>query len=547
MPGRILFRYTVEEVARHNDISDLWVIHNKKVYDLTDFVTDHPGGPELLKDWAGKDVSNILSDPSSHLHSEIAYEVLLESCIGEVVQTADEFEVKNTNIVNDYQKEKFLDLTKPLFLQMFNCNFTKEFYLKQIHQPRHLPYSAKLFGNDYLELLTKTPWYIVPILWIPISVYHGYMASEALNPLLVFMLFLCGIVVWTLLEYTLHRFLFHVDNFLPDHPYALTIHFTLHGIHHYLPMDKLRLVMPPVLGGAIAYPIITLGKMIFPENIAHGIIAGAVFGYVCYDLTHYHLHHAKPFGDHFKTMKTYHLAQTTGFSPLAQTQRRRNSSGAGRFISQIVHMLRTPTQPTDDNTGGPIIGGPDEDRIITIRMYDLLAEVVEKLVSSNKLEITFQTTEKSLKHIEYMWDLFGYTISCIEISQRGVGNSVNENQQVTTLMNGINSQTSTLLRILSETLDSYLNIMLAGQEYEVRLKQIATHRLQQIFYEHPLLQPNKAEQDIISNPLPDSTRRINGLFDKSFLFTKVKPLLLEDPFLILVELCMYTVTALDYD
>ncbi|CAJ0912976.1 3310_t:CDS:1, partial [Entrophospora sp. SA101] len=49
-------------------------------------------------------------------------------------------------------------------------------------------------------------------------------------------------------------------------------------------------------------------KMIFPENIAHGIIAGAVFGYVCYDLTHYHLHHAKPFGDHFKTMKTYHLA-----------------------------------------------------------------------------------------------------------------------------------------------------------------------------------------------------------------------------------------------
>ncbi|CAJ0823623.1 3994_t:CDS:10 [Entrophospora sp. SA101] len=237
------------------------------------------------------------------------------------------------------------------------------------------------------------------------------------------------------------------------------------------------------------------------------------------------------------------LAQTTGFSPLAQTQRRRNSSGAGRFISQIVHMLRTPTQPTDDNTGGPIIGGPGDefqpniDRIITIRMYDLLAEVVEKLVSSNKLEITFQTTEKSLKHIEYMWDLFGYTISCIEISQRGVGNSVNENQQVTTLMNGINSQTSTLLRILSETLDSYLNIMLAGQEYEVRLKQIATHRLQQIFYEHPLLQPNKAEQDIISNPLPDSTRRINGLFDKSFLFTKVKPLLLEDPFLILVELC----------
>ncbi|RMD43781.1 hypothetical protein DV735_g1388, partial [Chaetothyriales sp. CBS 134920] len=43
------------------------------------------------------------------------------------------------------------------------------------------------------------------------------------------------------------RFLFHLDKFLPDHPYALTLHFVLHGIHHYLPMDRYRLVMPPAL------------------------------------------------------------------------------------------------------------------------------------------------------------------------------------------------------------------------------------------------------------------------------------------------------------
>nr|CAG8476180.1 4437_t:CDS:2 [Entrophospora candida]CAG8506207.1 3921_t:CDS:2 [Entrophospora candida] len=297
MPGRMLFRYTIDEVIKHNKTSDLWVIHRNKVYDVTDFVYDHPGGPELLEEWAGKDISKILSDPDSHLHSEVAYQVLSESCIGEIIQN-----------VHDYQKEKFLDLNKPLFSQMLNYNFNKEFYLNQIHRPRHISYSAKLFGNDYLELLTKTPWYIIPIVWIPIVIYHGYIASKTLNSTTFSILFLSGIVIWTLLEYALHRFLFHIDKFLPDHPYALTLHFTIHGIHHYLPMDRLRLVMPPVLGGSIAYPIIKLEYLLFPESISCAIIAGEVFGYICYDLTHYHLHHAQPFGKHFQTMKKYHLA-----------------------------------------------------------------------------------------------------------------------------------------------------------------------------------------------------------------------------------------------
>ena len=41
-----------------------------------------------------------------------------------------------------------------------------------------------------------------------------------------------------MLEYGLHRFLFHIDEWLPDRPLFLTLHFLLHGIHHYLPMDR---------------------------------------------------------------------------------------------------------------------------------------------------------------------------------------------------------------------------------------------------------------------------------------------------------------------
>ncbi|RIB03786.1 hypothetical protein C2G38_2135822 [Gigaspora rosea] len=326
MPGRILFRYTREEVSKNNTQRKLWVIHNNKVYDLTEFALDHPGGAEILLEWGGRDVTKIMTDPSLHEHTKSAYEMLAESCIGEVVdntvssatqinnvdnifdeRTIDKFHPETTDIKSDLN-EKFLNLHKPLFVQMFNCNFSKEFYLKQIHQPRHLPYSARLFANPMLELLTKTPWYAIPILWIPAITYYLYMASGSLGSRTIIVLFLIGIGIWTLLEYTLHRFLFHIDALLPDHPYALSVHFALHGIHHYLPMDRLRLVMPPILGAAIAYPIIQLGYIMFPEHAARAMIAGAMFGYVCYDLTHYHLHHARPFSQHLREMKTYHLA-----------------------------------------------------------------------------------------------------------------------------------------------------------------------------------------------------------------------------------------------
>ena len=68
------------------------------------------------------------------------------------------------------------------------------------------------------------------------SVWQTFNAAEAyLKSVLCFVF---GNFMWTLLEYGFHRFLFHVDYYLPDHPKFLMIHFLLHGIHHYMPMDK---------------------------------------------------------------------------------------------------------------------------------------------------------------------------------------------------------------------------------------------------------------------------------------------------------------------
>ena len=80
---------------------------------------------------------------------------------------------------------------------------------------------------------------------------------------------------------------------LPDNRIALTLHFLLHGIHHYLPMDRLRLVMPPTLFLALATPFWKLAHTVFywDWNVATTVFSGGIFGYICYDLTHYFLHH----------------------------------------------------------------------------------------------------------------------------------------------------------------------------------------------------------------------------------------------------------------
>lgn len=36
----------------------------------------------------------------------------------------------------------------------------------------------RLFGNSILENLTITPWYVVPIVWIPVIIYFVVVGTE---------------------------------------------------------------------------------------------------------------------------------------------------------------------------------------------------------------------------------------------------------------------------------------------------------------------------------------------------------------------------------
>ncbi|GAA6060003.1 hypothetical protein JCM10212_001161 [Sporobolomyces blumeae] len=46
-----------QDVAKHNSADDLWMVIDGKVYDLTDFAPNHPGGTRILLKYAGKDAT----------------------------------------------------------------------------------------------------------------------------------------------------------------------------------------------------------------------------------------------------------------------------------------------------------------------------------------------------------------------------------------------------------------------------------------------------------------------------------------------------------
>merc|ERR1719178_449001 len=49
--------YTLEEVAKHTSKSDCWVVVNGEVLNVTNFLSEHPGGELAILTFAGKDAS----------------------------------------------------------------------------------------------------------------------------------------------------------------------------------------------------------------------------------------------------------------------------------------------------------------------------------------------------------------------------------------------------------------------------------------------------------------------------------------------------------
>lgn len=86
----VVRKITREELRVHNVVGnggskkdDLWVLVNGKVYDLSKFYRNHPGGPDVIEEWAGKDGTKVFEDAGHPKNSKKEMETYL---IGEYVE-----------------------------------------------------------------------------------------------------------------------------------------------------------------------------------------------------------------------------------------------------------------------------------------------------------------------------------------------------------------------------------------------------------------------------------------------------------------------------
>ncbi|XP_053324339.1 cytochrome b5 [Spea bombifrons] len=73
--------YTLDEIQKHNHSKSTWIIIHNKVYDVTKFLEEHPGGEEVLREQAGGDATESFEDIG---HSTDARNMSKDFIIGEL-------------------------------------------------------------------------------------------------------------------------------------------------------------------------------------------------------------------------------------------------------------------------------------------------------------------------------------------------------------------------------------------------------------------------------------------------------------------------------
>ena len=167
----------------------------------------------------------------------------------------------------------------------------------------------QVMSNNFLEKWFATSHWAMPGVWfIPVIVACLYSAlvTKALPVVSVAGLFVAGTLGWTLVEYVLHRWFFHLPP--GTHPARRYILFIAHGYHHEFPNDPGRLVAPPILSFPIAIVLFVVYTTVF-GIWWQPLFAGTVFGYLGYDWMHYYTHHGRPTNPWLKAMRKFHLEQ----------------------------------------------------------------------------------------------------------------------------------------------------------------------------------------------------------------------------------------------
>jgi len=162
----------------------------------------------------------------------------------------------------------------------------------------------QLFENPVLERLTRTH------IAVPITIFvlfSGTLLAYAfimaqLPYYIIGLLFLAGLLLFSFVEYVMHRYVFHMSTHTSV---RAKLQYTMHGVHHEYPKDKERLAMPPILSITIAIFLLAVTYLIM-NKYTFAFLPGFVMGYAGYLFVHYITHAYAPPKNAFRQLWINH-------------------------------------------------------------------------------------------------------------------------------------------------------------------------------------------------------------------------------------------------
>ncbi len=164
--------------------------------------------------------------------------------------------------------------------------------------------TKQLFQNPILEKLTRTHISVPLIIFFTYSgalLYYSITHTSLSAGTTVGMFFL-GLLLFTWVEYNVHRYIFHLPGTTPQ---RAKFQYTMHGVHHEFPKDKDRLAMPPVLSITIATILLFLFRLVLGD-LVFSFLPGFLVGYAAYLGVHYMVHAYQPPKNFFKALWINH-------------------------------------------------------------------------------------------------------------------------------------------------------------------------------------------------------------------------------------------------
>src|SRR5438093_11938950 len=122
--------------------------------------------------------------------------------------------------------------------------------------------TVRMFESDFIEFFSRVHPATPLVLYLPVVGFMLYISlwQRQLSIWAVVALFLLGMLLWTLLEYLIHRYIFHYE---PKTRIGKRLHYIVHGVHHDYPNDARRLVMPPSVSVPLAFLFYGMFLLIF--------------------------------------------------------------------------------------------------------------------------------------------------------------------------------------------------------------------------------------------------------------------------------------------